>query len=156
MIERRGESVHARHILLRVEKGAKSDSAAVDQLRELRRRAMAGESFTDLAKKYSEDEETKALGGDLGTVSLDQLETSFADVVKNLKDGEISEPQRVPLKSSYGYQIVLLRKRIPAHAMNLDDDYSRIEQIALYFKKNKKNADWVEELKKNIYWEVRL
>jgi len=156
LIERRGESVHARHILLRIEKGAASDSAAVDKLRDLRRRAMAGESFTELAKKYSEDEETKALGGDLGTVSLDQLEPSFAEVVKNLKDGEISEPHRVPLKSSYGYQIVLLRKRIPAHAMNLDDDYNRIEQIALYFKKNRKNAEWVEELKKNIYWEVRL
>ena len=156
LIERRGESVHARHILLRIEKGAASDSAAVNRLRELRQQALAGESFTELAKKYSEDEETKALGGDLGTVSLDQLEPGFADVVKNMKDGEISEPHRVPLKNSYGYQIVLLRKRIPAHAMNLDDDYNRIEQIALYFKKNRKNAEWVEELKKNIYWEVRL
>ena len=156
LLERRGESVHARHILVRIEKGAASDSAAVVQLRELRRRAMAGESFTELAKKYSEDEETKALGGDLGTVGLDQLESGFADVVKNLKEGEISEPHRVPLKSSYGYQIVLLRKRIPAHAMNLEDDYKRVEQIALYFKRNRKNAEWVEELKRNIYWEVRL
>lgn len=156
LLERRGESIHCRHILLRIEKGAASDSAAVNQLREFRRRALAGEIFTDLAKKYSEDEETKALGGDLGTVGLDQLEPEFAEVVKNLKEGEISEPHRVQLKNSYGYQIVLLRKRHPSHAMNLDDDYSRIEQIALYFKRNRKNTDWVEELKKSIYWEVRL
>lgn len=154
--ERRGESVHARHILLRVEKGAASDSATVEFLRSLRRRALAGESFSELAKQYSDDEDTKALGGDLGTVNLDQLDEDFAGVVSKLQVGEISEPHRVTLKNSYGYQIVKVQKRTSAHAMNLDDDFKRIEQIALYFKRSKKNAEYIEELKKNLYWEVRL
>lgn len=154
--ERRGESVHARHILLRIEKGPASDSAAVEKLRSLRVRALAGESFSDLAKQYSDDEETKSLGGDLGTVGLEQLDADFAGVLKNLQTGEISEPHRVTLKTSYGYQIVWVKKRIPAHTMNLDTDYKRIEQIALYFKRSRKNSEWVEELKKNIYWEIRL
>jgi peptidyl-prolyl cis-trans isomerase SurA len=154
--ERRGESVHARHILLRIEKGPASDSAAVEKLRSLRVRALAGESFSDLAKRYSDDEETKSLGGDLGTVGLEQLDADFAGVLKNLQTGEISEPHRVTLKTSYGYQIVWVKKRIPAHTMNLDTDYKRIEQIALYFKRSRKNSEWVEELKKNIYWEIRL
>jgi len=154
--ERRGESVHARHILLRIEKGPASDSAAVEQLRSLRARVLAGESFSDLAKKHSDDEETKSLGGDLGTVSLEQLDADFGGVLQNLRTGEISEPHRVTLKNSYGYQIVWVKKRIPAHAMNLETDFKRIEQIALYFKRSRKNTEWVEELKKNIYWEIRL
>ena len=154
--ERRGESVHARHILLRIEKGAASDSAAVQLLRSLRDRILAGESFADLAKQYSDDQETKALGGDLGAVGLEQLDADFAGVLKNLHMGDISEPHRVTLKSSYGYQIVWVKKRIPAHAMNLETDFKRIEQIALYFKRSRKNTEWVEELKKNIYWEIRL
>ncbi len=154
--ERRGESVHARHILLRIEKGPASDSAAVELLRSLRTRVLAGESFEELAKQYSEDEETKSLGGDMGSVNLEQLDAEFAGVLKDLQTGEISHPHRVTLKNSYGYQIVLVKKRVPAHAMTLETDFKRIEQIALYFKRSRKNAEWVEELKKNIYWEIRL
>lgn len=156
LVERRGESVHVRHILLRLDRGAASDSAAVRFLRSLRERILAGESFADLARQYSEDDETKPLGGDLGLLTLDQLEPEFAEVVDQLQEGQISQPHRISLKNTYGFQIVHARKKIPAHVMNLEDDYRRIEQIALYFKKNRENAKWVEELKKSIYWEVRL
>jgi peptidyl-prolyl cis-trans isomerase SurA len=156
LLERRGESVHARHILFRTEKGPASDTAAVAKLREIRDRAVKGESFAELARKYSEDEDTKTVGGDLGTVAVDQLEADFAPVVKDLKPAEISQPHRVSLKASYGYQIVLLKKRTPPHAVNLNDDYRRIEQMALYMKRNRLNSEWIEELKKSIYWEPRL
>jgi len=156
LLERRGESVHARHVLLRTERGPASDSAAVKQLRSLRDSILAGKSFAELARKYSEDDETKTEGGDLGRVAIDQLEPDFASVVKDMKAGEISQPHRVTLRNSYGYQIVLLKKRVPAHAVNLTDDYRRVEQMALYLKRNRQNAEWVEELKKNIYWDMRL
>lgn len=155
LIERRGESVHCRHILLRIERGAESDSAVAHQLREIKGRVLKGESFAELARKYSEDEDTKPLGGDLGRVAVDQLEADFAPVVKDLKDGEISEPHRVTLRSSYGYQIVLVRKRYQAHDINLTDDYKRVEQMALFVKRNRLYTEWVDELKKDIYLEVR-
>jgi peptidyl-prolyl cis-trans isomerase SurA len=156
LLERRGESVHARHILIRTERGPASDSAAVARLNGIRDRAMKGESFAELARKNSEDDDTKTVGGDLGTVAVDQLEAEFAPVVKDLKPGEISLPHKVTLKSLYGYQIVLLKKRTPAHAVNVQDDYKRIEQMALYMKRNRLNAEWIEELKKSIYFESRL
>jgi peptidyl-prolyl cis-trans isomerase SurA len=156
LIERRGESVHARHILLRVEKGPASDTATVVQLRALRDSAMKGVSFAELARKYSEDDDTKSIGGDLGTVAVDQLEADFAAVVKDMKGGEISEPHKVALKNTYGYQIVLLKKRTAPHAPNLTNDYRRVENMALYLKRNRLNAEWIAELKKSIYWESRL
>ena len=156
LLERRGESVHARHILFRTEKGPASDTAAVGRLRELRGRVLKGESFAELARKYSEDDDTKSVGGDLGTVAVDQLEADFAPVVKDLKPGEISQPHRVSLKSLYGYQIVLLKKRTAPHAVNMNDDYRRIEQMALYMKRNRLNSEWIEQLKSSIYWEPRL
>ena len=156
LLERRGESVHARHILFRTEKGPASDTAAVGRLRELRGRVLKGESFAELARKYSEDEDTKSVGGDLGTVAVDQLEADFAPVVKNLKPGEISQPHKVSLKALYGYQIVLLKKRTAPHAVNMNDDYRRIEQMALYMKRNRLNSEWIEQLKSSIYWEPRL
>jgi peptidyl-prolyl cis-trans isomerase SurA len=155
LLERRGESVHARHILLRTEKGPASDSAAIHLLSALRDSIIQGKSLAEYARKYSEDDDTKSIGGDLGQISVDQLEPDFSSVVKNLKAGEISQPHRVALKNSYGYQIVFLKKRVAGHSANLTDDFRRVEQMALYVKRNKINAEWIEELKKNIYYDVR-
>jgi peptidyl-prolyl cis-trans isomerase SurA len=156
LLGRRGESVHARHILMKIEKGAASDSAAVDTLRVYRRRALKGESFAELAGKYSEDEDTKSIGGDLGTLTADQLQPDFAGQINEMKAGEISEPLRTIVGSSYGFHIVWMRKRTAPHAINLQDDFKRIQQLALYMKRNKQNAEWIDELKKTIYVDIRL
>jgi peptidyl-prolyl cis-trans isomerase SurA len=156
LVERRGENVHARHILLKIEKGSASDSQAVQQLNAIRERALKGESFAILASKYSEDEETKSVGGDLGELTADQLQADFAAQVKSLKAGEISDPVRAVVGSSYGYHIIWVRKRIAPHTMTLDGDYHRLEQLALYMKKNKANVEWIEELKKSIFVDIRL
>ena len=156
LLGRRGESVHARHILMKIEKGPASDSAAVDTLRVLRNRSLKGESFAELASKYSEDEDTKTIGGDLGTLTADQLQPDFAKQIKEMKAGEISEPLRTVVGSSYGFHIVWMRRRTIPHAINLHDDFKRIEQLALYMKRNKQNAEWIDELKKTIYVDIRL
>jgi peptidyl-prolyl cis-trans isomerase SurA len=156
LLGRRGESVHARHILMKIDKGPASDSAAIDTLRVLRKRALAGGSFSELAIKYSEDEDTKTIGGDLGTLTADQLQPDFAAQIKEMKAGEISEPLRTVVGSSYGYHIIWMRKRTAPHIINLKDDFKRIEQLALYMKRNKQNAEWIDELKKTIYVNIRL
>jgi peptidyl-prolyl cis-trans isomerase SurA len=156
LLGRRGESVHVRHILLRIAKGAASDSQCVQQLRNLKARVMKGEPFAELAQKYSEDEDTKALGGDLGSITSDQLVPEFAGLVKELKPGEISEPTRATMGAAYGYHIVWLRKKTPAHAMSIQVDEKRIEQLALYMKRNKLNSEWLDKLKKTIYVDIRM
>jgi peptidyl-prolyl cis-trans isomerase SurA len=156
LLGRRGESVHARHILMKIDKGPASDSAAVDTLRSLRERVQKGQSFAELASKYSEDEDTKSVGGDLGTLTVDQLQPDFAGQIKDMKAGEISEPQRTVVGASYGFHIIWMRKRTPPHAINIQDDFKRIEQLALYMKRNKLNAEWLDELKKTIYVDIRF
>ena len=156
LIERRGESVHARHILFRIEKGAASDSAAVQELRAIRDSAIAGQSFAELAKKYSEDEQTKPLGGDLGEVSAKDITQDFTDEIKSLKEGGISQPTKIAVGNSYGYQIVLMRKRTAAHMPTFQGDYKQLERLALYLKQTRMNNEWIDELKKNIYLDVRL
>ena len=155
LLGRRGESVHARHILMKIDKGPASDSAAVDTLRGIRQWALKGVSFAELASKYTEDEDTKTIGGDLGTLTADQLQPDFAGQIKEMKEGEISEPLRTVVGSSYGFHIIWMRKRTAPHAINLHDDFRRIEQLALYMKRNKQNAEWIDELKKTIYVDIR-
>jgi peptidyl-prolyl cis-trans isomerase SurA len=156
LLDRRGEAVHPRQILIKLERSQADDDSTIAFLKELKMRAQAGESFADLAKKYSEDDESSILGGDLGTLSVDQLQPDFLSTVKALSPGEISDPSKVTLSKGYGFHIVLLRKRTPAHKLNLSQDWKRIEQYAIGFKRNKDYAQWLDELRHSIYWEERL
>jgi peptidyl-prolyl cis-trans isomerase SurA len=156
LLDRRGEAVHPRQILIKLERSQADDDSTIVFLKELKTRAQAGESFTDLAKKYSEDDESSILGGDLGTLSVEQLQPDFLSTVKALSPGEISNPSKVTLSKGYGFHIVLLRKRIPAHKLNLSEDWKRIEQYATSFKRNKQYTAWLDELRHSIYWEERL
>jgi peptidyl-prolyl cis-trans isomerase SurA len=156
LMERRGEQVRARHILLRIERGPESDSIAVRFLRTLRDSAVAGVPFADLARRHSQDEETRAQGGELGTLTADQFVPEFATTVMSLQAGEISQPSRANFGTTSGWHIVWLRLRTPAHAMTVETDYDRVAQVALFVKRNRLNAEWVEELKRTIYLDIRL
>jgi peptidyl-prolyl cis-trans isomerase SurA len=156
LLERRGESVRARHILLRVDRTPADDDSTVALLQDIRQRALAGADFASLARTYSEDKETAPIGGSLGTAEVSQLDKNFAPTVASLTPGAISEPVRLTVGSSYGYHIVLLKRRTAPHAPSLDADYPRIESIALNFKRNREYQVWLEELRTQIYWESRL
>ncbi len=154
LLQRRGDMVHARHILIKIPILPSDDDSVIAFLDTLRQRAMHGASFAVLAREFSEDKNTSDLGGDLGTVSVDQLEPSFRKTVDTLKVGEISKPVRVDVGNSYGYHIVYLRNRIPAHKINLTQDYARLKQMALTMKQNEAYQKWIAQLKKQVYWKI--
>ncbi len=156
LVERRGDAVHPRHILIRVERTQADDSLAVAFLDSFRTRALGGESFAELAKKYSEDTESSLVGGGLGTTALDQVEKTFYPTIVNLKEGEISEPVALSVPGFDGFHIVLMKKRASAHQASLDRDYHRIESLAVNLKRNREYAAWIEDLKSKIYWQSRL
>ena len=73
-----------------------------------------------------------------------------------MKPGEISKPEKMETGNTYGYHIVWLKSRTPAHTLSLDGDYQRLETIALNYKRTKDYQAWLEELKSKIYWQSRL
>jgi peptidyl-prolyl cis-trans isomerase SurA len=155
LVERRGDAVRARHILLRIQRTKESDDVAIRLLDSLRTRALNGESFAELARKYSEGKEN-TVGGNLGTVEVDQINKDIASAIQNLNEGEISKPVKVTEGNTYKYHIVLVRRRTHAHVMSLDTDYQKVESIALNLKRSKDYQTWMDELKSNIYWQSRL
>jgi len=152
LLGRRGETIHPRHILIKIQRTAADDDSTIALLERIREEVLHGASFADMAKKYSEDEETRNLGGELGIIPVNQLSAEMQQVVDSLKPGEISMPVKLAVGNRYGFHIVLLNKRIPEHAMNLIDDYRLIEQYALAEKRNREFAQWISELKRKIYW----
>jgi peptidyl-prolyl cis-trans isomerase SurA len=154
LVERRGDAVRARHILKRVQRTEAGDSSAIRLLDSLRQRILAGDNFAELAKKFSEDKETNLIGGSLGTLELEQLDKSWHTTVSPLAAGEVSTPARLPVGNTYGYHIVLVRKRVPAHTMTMEQDYHKLEQIALNYKRTKDYQVWLESLRSGIYWKI--
>ncbi|HSQ74051.1 MAG TPA: peptidylprolyl isomerase [Bacteroidota bacterium] len=154
LVERRGDAVRARHILKRVQRTEAGDSSAIRLLDSLRQRILAGDNFAELAKKFSEDKETNLIGGSLGTLELEQLDKSWYTTVSPLAAGEVSTPARLPVGNSYGYHIVLVRKRVPSHTMTMEQDYHKLEQIALNYKRTKDYQVWLESLRSGIYWKI--
>ena len=83
---------------------AKAEEKAKQKAEDIIKRLNKGEKFADLAKKYSNDEATKDKGGDLGTFSPDDMTNQFAKAVKDLKTNEYTKE---PIKTTYGYEIIL-------------------------------------------------
>lgn len=156
LIERRGDAVRTRHILFPIEMSKANDDSAVALLTRIRTQVLGGENFGVLARKYSEDTDTKDVGGDLGKVAKDQLDPAYSDFVTSAKAGDISEPRKIPVANKYGFHIIFVRSITSEHAINLNDDYKRLEQLALQFKLANNYQIWVEGLRKTIYWEKKL
>ncbi|MEW5842118.1 MAG: peptidylprolyl isomerase [Bacteroidota bacterium] len=158
LLERRGESIHCRHILIKIKSDDESDLHAIEFLSDIRDSIVQGKNtFEHYAQLYSDDKESAKLGGDLGTFEASQLDKSLLDVIYKLKEGDISFPKRLEIdKNVYGYHIVKLIQRIPEHRANLDTDYAEVKRLADYAKKQKMYAEWMKELKSRIYWKIYL
>ncbi|HEM48659.1 MAG TPA: hypothetical protein ENO27_00480 [Caldithrix sp.] len=151
MIERRGEKIRTRHILIQVLPTPEDEQRVINELNQLRTRALNGEDFSELAMQYSDDENVTKDRGFLGEFETDKLIIpEFKSIVRGLQPGEISEPFR----TEFGYHIVLLNKRNAERKISLENDWVKLEEVALNFKMEKEYQKWMEELKKNIPIEI--
>ena len=122
MLERRGESINTRHILVKIKADENADLQTIDFLSEIRDSIQKGfGTFQEFAKKYSEDKESAPFGGELGTYYINQLDKALLDAVGKLKQGEIGYPRRLEYApGTYGYHIVWLKSRVPQHMADLE------------------------------------
>jgi peptidyl-prolyl cis-trans isomerase SurA len=158
LLEKRGESIHTRHILFKFKTDEGADLETITFLTELRDSIVNGvNTFQNYAKRYSEDKETAPFSGDLGTFYINQLDKNLLDVVSKMKQDDISFPKRIDYgQGIYGYHIVYLQSRVPQHPASLEEDYTELKRLADEYKKQKQYETWVASLRDKIYWEVRL
>ena len=112
-----GYQVHIKHILIRPKDKSFSEEKRVSkQVRQLRKRIIRGESFEKIAREHSQDPGSARNGGDLGWVTLAELDPYMANKVHKMrKRGQVSNV----IKSGYGYHIVkyLGRRQVPYEAV---------------------------------------
>lgn len=111
------EQARSRHILIKVPAGAdaKTDAAAKAKAEGILKQIQNGADFADLAKKNSEDS-SKDAGGELGFY---QRGATVPEFEKALYSQKIGDTQIV--KSQFGYHILQVEERKPAHAQDLNE-----------------------------------
>ena len=138
LIEKRGDRINTRHILLRPKVSPEDLQAAVERLDSVRTDIVDNQRFTfeEAARYISQDKDTFNSRGVMvnsatGTTcfEMSQLPQEVARTVASLEPGEISKPfiMRDPKRDREIVAIVRLTNRIPAHQANLSDDYQLIK-----------------------------
>ncbi len=154
LLDRRGEKIRARHILAQVPVTEDDERRTVRFLDSLRTAILEGKlTFAEAAKQFSYDETTKEKGGDLGWFEVPQLQVQeFREAVLRLNPGEISEP----IKTQFGYHLVLLNEKEAARKLDLEKDWEQIANFARAHKRNKEFQKWVEKIKQDLYIKINL
>ncbi len=150
-VEKRGDQIHCRHILIRIEKSGSDDEIVLQRIEAVRERAMKGEDFSALARECSDDSSTRAQGGDLGWFSLEDVQIDeFRIAADTLEVGEIS----MPFETQFGFHVVKMEARREKQKYSLTDDYEQFRARALEFKMQKMKKQWIDQLKKTMYIRV--
>jgi peptidyl-prolyl cis-trans isomerase C len=110
-----GTEFRASHILVEKEEDA---NKIIEQLGK-------GDKFEDLAKSKSKDPGSAANGGDLDWANPNSFVPEFSKAMVSLKKGEFS---KVPVKSQFGYHVILLADTRQAIPPKLEEIRSRLEE----------------------------
>ena len=116
----------ASHILVTLASNATDaeQKIAEEKINKVKSELAAGAAFSDLAKKYSDDEGSVAGGGDLGLVSKGMMVKPFEDSLFALKTGEVSDVVR----SEFGFHIIKLNEIQSAKIETFEDKRASIEK----------------------------
>ncbi|HEY6003775.1 MAG TPA: SurA N-terminal domain-containing protein [Anaeromyxobacter sp.] len=110
------KKVRVRHVLARVAPGA-DDAAARKKIEEAAARVKKGEDFAKVAQALSEDENTKARGGEIGFITEGLFDPAFVNAAFALAPGAVSDP----VKSASGWHLVQAEEVVPARQVSLED-----------------------------------
>jgi len=130
------EQVRARHILFKVDPASSEAEKNKAQARAeaVLKRVQAGEDFATLAAAQSDDESTRAKGGDLGYFAPGRMVPNFEDVAFYTDPGKISDV----VETKYGYHIIKVEDHIEARERSLEEmkDYikEKLHQQLVMFK----------------------
>jgi peptidyl-prolyl cis-trans isomerase SurA len=154
LIDRKGDMVNTRHILIRPQvkpNQAEQAISKLDSIADLVRRDSL--KFEEAALRFSSHKDSRINGGRLVNsnpsdrvtwLSLEELNTEMFVNVRELKVGEISKPFKTTDDDNNPvFRIVKLDSEIPAHKANPKDDYQVLYDAALMEKRQKMYDEWI-------------
>jgi peptidyl-prolyl cis-trans isomerase SurA len=142
------ESYSISQILLKRQKDADS-SKLEEKAGDLLKKIEQGESFSNLAKQYSEDPSANA-GGDLGILKKSQLNKNFTDIIDQMKSGDVSKP----FWTESGLHIIKLESK--TEVKNKDEVLEEARNMLNNKIFRERYNAWIKSLREKSFIEVRL
>ena len=164
LIEKRGDRINTRHILLRPKVSEQEINKAIERLDTLFKGINDEKLTFEEATYYSSDKDTRNNKGlmvnqrqesrNYGTpkFEMEELPQGMGIIVDKMKAGEISKPFR--MKNSMDKEIVSivrLKSRVNAHQANVSDDYQALKSIVENRKKNEILNNWIVSRQKSTF-----
>ena len=158
-IDRQGDKVNVRHILLRPRISDEERQEAIQHLDTVLTYIHDGKAtFEEAAAYFSMDKKTRNNGGLIyheedadSKLPRETIEGEMARQVNKLKVGEISSPFLDQTRTGEEYKVIKIKAYYPSHTANLDDDWISFEN-GLKSKKQQEVLDkWIKEKQANTY-----
>ena len=144
------QQTKARHILIKTSP-VMTDELALQRLKDIRDRLIVGkESFSDLAKRFSNDASAPQ-GGELGWLNPGDTVPPFERAMNQLQIGEISQP----VQSQFGWHLITVDDR---RTEDMADQFRRNQVRQYLYQKRSETAfeDWILQLRNQSYIDNRL
>lgn len=163
LLERRGNKIHVRHILIKPVITENDKSLAKNKLDSIRQTIIDGEDFGMSVKKYSlEDVPSYNNNGMIQNpktgktiFDMSEIPSNIYFAIDELEVDDVSEPldYLLPTGETY-YRIVKLISKTKPHKASLEQDYTKLLNFAKDSKKNQYFAEWLEDKLKETYIDV--
>jgi peptidyl-prolyl cis-trans isomerase SurA len=168
VIERRGEQVHVRHILISPAITQASLDRAKTKADSIYTLILANKKtfdFSAAAAYYSDDKETKFNGGMMLNaenvqnrstfIPTDKLDPKVALTIDTMKVGSISKPDLFTgADGKKSYKILYLKSATDAHKANLAQDFPKLKEFAFEDKNSKTVNKWFDKRRKETFIKI--
>lgn len=135
------------HIFFKLLTTAADTASAAELAQDVRERAVSGESFEDLATEYSDDDESRELGGYVGEVDVSRLGEPQASIVSGMSPGEVSPV----LPTDYGFQIIKLITKAETRKATYEDSKEWIQSVLESRARERQFHEWLEVTREEIF-----
>ena len=162
LIDKRGERINVRHILLKPRVSREALDKASHQLDSLANDIRAGKfTFDEAATFVSDDKDTKSNHGLMANVvdmmrtskfRMQDLPTEVARAVEGLQVGEVSAPfEMVNSRGKTVCAIIKLKSRVESHRATITEDFQTMKDVVLAQRREQTLNDWVASKLKTTY-----
>ena len=162
LIDRRGERINVRHILMKPRISSEAITQAKERLDSVANDIRAGKfTFDDAATYISDDKDTRSNHGLMANATdqsrtsrfrMQDLPTEVARQVERLQVGEISPSfEMINSKGKRVCAIIKLRQRTDSHRATITEDFQTMKDVVLAKRREQVLHDWVAEKLKNTY-----